>query len=132
MGENDVLLLGGQVGECRGVAGGEAGMIEALVAGVGGFVLGIIQVQVVEQAPPGGGIGVQTQKASQSVGTVSHKQGVIQGGDGTVVFPSAHHPYLVGVQQFTGQFQKFMLTDFQAHWNQSFPGICPLLKFILH
>ena len=48
VGENDVLLLGGQVGECRGVAGGEAGMIEALVAGVGGFVLGIIQVQVVE------------------------------------------------------------------------------------
>ena len=98
MGENDVLFLAGELGDLRRVSGGKAGVVEALVARMGGFVFGIVQVQVVEQSSPSGGVGIQPQKAGHAVGAVSHEQGVVQGGDGTVVFPSAHHPHLVGIQ----------------------------------
>ena len=100
-------------------------MVKALVARVGGFVLGVIQVEVVEQPAAGRRRRVQPQQAGAAVGPVGHKQGVVQGGDRAVVLPPAHHPHLVGVQQLPGQVDKLPLPELAAetaHWNHSFPA----------
>ena len=56
MGEDGVGLPLSQIGAQRfGIAQGGHRMVKALVARVGGPVGGIVEVQVVEQARPGGG-----------------------------------------------------------------------------
>ena len=124
MGEDDVPLLLAQRGNRGGVPGGEPGMIEALVSGVCGPVLGVIEIQVVEQGAPDSGAHIHMEHPRHPIGAEGHKQGVVQGGHRTVVLPPAHHPHLLGVQQLSGQLNKFpfpQLPAQTAHWNQSFP-----------
>ena len=123
MGEDDVALLGGQCGQSGGVPGRKPGVVKALVPRVGGFVLGVVEVQVVEQGPPDGGAHIQMEQPGHPVGTKSHEQGVVQGGDRPVVLPAAHHPHLFGVQELPCQGEKLPLPQAPlhiAHWNQSF------------
>ena len=83
------------------------------------------EVQVVEQCAPDGGAHVHAEHPGHPVGGEGHKEGVVQGGDRAVVLPPAHHPHLVGVQQFPGQVDKLPLPELAAetaHRNHSFPA----------
>ena len=50
VGQNDVPLLVGQLRQLVGVAQGGLRVVKALPAGVGRLILGVIQIQVMEQA----------------------------------------------------------------------------------
>ena len=114
MGEDNVLLLVGEGGEGSGVPGGEPGVVETLVAGVGRFVPGVVEIQVVKQGSPDGSVHVQPEQPGHPVGTEGHKQGVVQRSHRTVVLPPAHHPHRLGVQQFSGQLHKLPFPQLTA------------------
>ena len=100
VGDDGVLLPLGQVGaQGGGVAQGELRVVQTLVAGMGGAVGGVVQVQVVEQPRPGGGPVVPAEVTGQPEGHIGHEQGVLVAGDGEVVAPALHGADLAGVQQ---------------------------------
>ena len=100
MGEDGVGLTLGQIGAQRfGIAQGGHRMVKALVARVGGPVGGIVEVQVVEQARPGGGPLVPAKAPGQAEGSIGHEQGVLIAGDGKMVTPLLHRLDLRAFQQ---------------------------------
>lgn len=94
MGEDNIPLLVAQVCELLGIAGGGPGMVKALPARVGRLVTGVVEVQIVQESASGGSGLVQAQSPGGAERPVSHKQGVVQGGDAVMMAPAAHHPYL--------------------------------------
>ena len=100
MGHDGVALLVRQVGaQGGGVAQGELRVVQALVARVGGAVGGIVEVQVVEQARPGGGPVVPAEVPGQPEGHVGHEQAVVEAGGGIVPLPLLHGGHLIALQQ---------------------------------
>ena len=77
MGQDDVPLLVGQPGQLPGVSSGRPRMVKALPAGMGGLILRVVQIQVVEQSSPGSGPSIQPQYLGGAVGQVGHKQGMV-------------------------------------------------------
>ena len=100
MGDDGVGLPGAEVGaQSLGIAQGKHGVIQALVAGVGAAVGGVVQVQVVEQSRPGRLLAVPAEVLGDAVGHVGHKEGVLVTGHGKMVPPLTHGIDLLRGQQ---------------------------------
>ena len=100
VGDDDVLLLVGQpAAQLGGVFGGGLGVGEALVALVLAVVVGVIEVQVVEQPAPGGGHVVHAPAPGQAEGHVGHEDGVLVAVHAGVVGDGLHGAHLVAHQQ---------------------------------
>ena len=95
MGEDDVLLLGGQLHQLGGVAGRGHRVVEALVARMGGLVVAVVQIQVVQQSHTGRHPVIPAQPAGQTEGHIGYKQRVVIGGDGEMVAPLLHGFHLL-------------------------------------
>ena len=66
----------------------------------------VVEVQVVEQARPGGGPEVPAEVPGQPEGHIGHKQGVLIAGSIEVMPPLLHGFDLLGIQQGLDTFQK--------------------------
>ena len=102
VGDDDILLLGGEPpAEGLGVSEGELGVVEALVTGMGGAVLGIVEVQVVEQAAPGRRHIVQIPPPGQPEGDIGHEDRVLIAAGAGVVRDAFHGADLVGGEEIS-------------------------------
>ena len=124
MGLDDIALLLAEDGQGAGVAQGELRVIQALVAGMGGGVVAIIKVEVMEKAAPGAGTVVQTVAAAQAEGYVRHKDGVLVAVDAGVVGQGTHGLNLRGLEEIldAGEEGHAVGKVDELHRKNPFPG----------